>query len=83
MAPGDEAANARPIEAWIVRKTGKAAEDVTIADIRELPRQEHLRYAPIASPLGGRLDRHLEHIDDDDVEELLERGDRFLAETPE
>jgi len=83
MAPREDRGNPRPIEAWIVRRTGKAVEDVTIADIRELPRREHLRYAPLTSPLGGRLDRHLEHIDDDDLEDLLERGDRFLAETPD
>jgi len=63
-------------------KTGKRAVDVTIADVQALPRKKGLRYAPFTSRLGGRLDRHLEHVDDDEAADLLARGDRFLDETP-
>jgi hypothetical protein len=63
-------------------KTGKAAETITIADLQALPRQKGLKYAPLTSKLGGRLDRHLKHLTDDEAAELLAMGDRFIEETP-
>ena len=49
-APDD---SPRPIEAWMEAKTGKPANDITIKDVQELPRAEGLKYASLASPLGG------------------------------
>lgn len=84
MADQDRASSGpRPIEAWMEERTGKHATEVTIADIQALPRRRRLRYASVTSPLGGRLDRHLKHLEETEIVRLLERGDRFLAETPD
>jgi hypothetical protein len=64
-------------------KTGKPVSDIKIADLQALPHATDLKYAPLTSRLGGRLDRHLKHLTDDEAADLLERGDRFLADTPD
>jgi hypothetical protein len=71
----------RTIEAWVEQETGKSAEEVTTADLLKVPRRRDLHYAPLVSPLGGRLDGHLDHLDPDEAKALLEEGDRFLDET--
>lgn len=35
----------------------------------------------MVSSLGGRLDRHLRHLSDDEAADLQRRGDEFLAAT--
>jgi hypothetical protein len=73
----------RPIDAWIEDRTGKPASRVTIADILAVPRRRGLKWGPVRSSLGGRLDSHLKHLDDEEAAELMERGDRFLNDTPD
>jgi len=72
----------RIIDDWIEERTGKPMATVTIADIQTMPRQRKLRWGPIRSRLGGRLDGHLKHFEADEAAALMERGDRFLEETP-
>jgi hypothetical protein len=73
---------ARPIEDWMEHQTGKSVREIRIADLMALPRRRGLKYATLRSRLGGRLDRHLKHLTDEEVIELLKRGDQFLDETP-
>lgn len=71
------------LEAWTVERTGKSLDELRTADLLAVPKQAPLRYVPLVSPLGGRLDAHLRHLEEDEAADLLDRGDRFLDETPE
>lgn len=71
----------RPIDDWMAAKTGKGIEQITTRDLLEIPRRRGLSYAPMESALGGRLDRHLRHLSDDEAADLQRRGDEFLAAT--
>jgi hypothetical protein len=48
-----------------------------------LPRASGLKYRPESakSPLGGRIDPHLRHIEGPEALERVARADRFLRET--
>lgn len=48
-----------------------------------LPRMSGLKYQPESakSPLGGRIDPHLRHVEDAEALERVARADRFLDET--
>lgn len=81
----DHQVDAEPsvLETWAEQRTGKRLEELQTTDLLAVPRHEPLRYAPLVSPLGGRLDAHLRHLEADEAADLLNRGDRFLDETPD
>lgn len=81
----DHQVDAEPsvLETWAEQRTGKRLEELQTTDLVAVPRLEPLRYAPLVSPLGGRLDAHLRHLEADEAADLLNRGDRFLDETPD
>lgn len=72
----------RVIDEWAERRFGKAAAEITNADIRAMPKLGGLRYRSskeLASPLGGRIAPHLRYLEEDDAITLLRRADDFLA----
>ncbi len=68
---------------WIVKQVGKPIEEITLEDLRDLPRRDDLEYAEITSHLGGRKAAHLRHLAADEAAELERRGRRFLDDTPD
>jgi hypothetical protein len=72
-----------PLDEWMEARVGKPADEVTISDLQNLPRIKGLRYGSLESKLGGRLESHLLHLEEQEAAELAERGDRFLEETPD
>jgi hypothetical protein len=78
-----QTSHGRPIDEWVQERTGKSADAVTTRDLLELPRPSGLRYDDsMVSRLGGRLDRHLMHLSDEEAAELQREGDEFLDATP-
>jgi hypothetical protein len=68
---------------WIEKQVGKPIEEITLEDLRKLPRRDDLKYAGVTSGLGGRKADHLDHPDPREAAALEERGTRFLEETPD
>ncbi len=80
--PAVTESHGRLIDEWMERTTGKSVNEVTTEDVLAVPRSSNLRYAPLVSPLGGRLDGHLRHLSDDEARDLQRLGDDFLDATP-
>jgi hypothetical protein len=68
------------IDDWAVRRMSETGASTVYEG---LPRLSGLKYRPESSksPLGGRIDLHLRHVEDAEALERVARADRFLSET--
>lgn len=69
----------RRIDEWADKRISESGATTIYA----VPRLSGLKYRPESSksPLGGRIDPHLRHIEDAEALERMARADRFLIET--
>lgn len=70
----------RMIDEWARQRVAASGS----ASVYEgLPRASGLKYRPESakSPLGGRIDPHLRHVEGPEALERVARADRFLRET--
>lgn len=66
---------------WAARKSGLPVEALTIRSLLgALRRRVDLRYAATGSPLGGRIDDHLERLTPKELDQLAQEGEQFLED---
>ncbi len=72
------------IDRWAAQRMGVPPRQAGMAEIRaRLPQLGGLRYKgeSSSSPLGGRIDPHLRHVEEVEALERIARANRFLRGT--
>ena len=71
----------RFFERWAADRLGIEPQELTLAILRtKLPRLAGLKYGDTGSPLGGRIDDHLQFLTEEELDELAKEGEVFLQE---